>query len=183
MPQDTQPEFELPPRLRLPQVPPLKVPARRQTQFIARPSPVRSTEEVPVTPPLAPETDLFIPVPITPPLTGQPQAWLRASDRVVDREDIKTSILPVEKLADCRDAMNNVRSAPAPAWGERYSSRPYSQPYGWKYGTTHTPVRGFIPTGRRSREIGNGEFLLGCAFLIFMGLLAMGLLTWLSAAR
>lgn len=134
MPQDSQPEFELPSVLRLPQVPPLKVPARRQTRFIARPAPVRYTEQVPVTPPLAPEDDLFMPVPVTPPLTQQPQAWVHAPE-------------PVNR------------------------------------GVTGMPVRRYIPTSGRSREVGNGEFLLGCAFLILMGLLAFGLLTWLSAAR
>jgi len=129
-----QPEFELPSILRLPQVPPLKVPARRQTQFIVPPSPARYTEQVPVTPPLAPENDLFMPVPVTPPVTSQPQAWIRT---------------------------------PSPA----------------NQSIAGTPVKGFIPTGRRSREVGNGEFLLGCAFLIIMGLLAWGLLAWLSSAR
>ncbi len=134
MPQGMQPEFELPSILRLPQVPPLKVPARRQTQFIVPPSPARYTEQVPVTPPLAPQNDLFMPVPVTPPVTVQPQAWIRT---------------------------------PSPA----------------NQCITGTAVKGFIPTGRRSREVGNGEFLLGCAFLIIMGLLALGLLTWLSSAR
>jgi len=134
MPQGMQPEFELPSILRLPQVPPLKVPARRQTQFIVPPSPARYTEQVPVTPPLAPENDLFMPVPVTPPVTSQPQAWIRT---------------------------------PSPA----------------NQSIAGTPVKGFIPTGRRSREVGNGEFLLGCAFLIIMGLLAWGLLAWLSSAR
>ena len=134
MPQDTQPEFELPAILRLPQVPPLKVPARRQTRFMARPAPVRYTEQVPVTPPLAPESDLFMPVPVTPPLTQQSQIWMRTPD-------------PANR------------------------------------GITGIPVRGYIPVGRRSRDVGNGEFLLGCAFLILMGLLALGLLTWLSAVR
>jgi hypothetical protein len=135
MPQDTQPEFELPPILRLPQVPPLKVPARRQTQFMARPAPARYTEQVPVTPPIAPENDLFMPVPVTPPLTDQAQTWMRRPDLV-----------------------NHI-------------------------GVTGMPVRRYVPTGRRSRDVGNGEFLLGCAFLILMGLLALGLLTWLSSAR
>lgn len=134
MPHDSQPEFELPPVLRLPQVPPLKVPARRQTQFMARPAPARYTEQVPVTPPLAPENDLFMPVPVTPPLTRQPQTWMRA-------------------------------------------------PFPVNHGVSAMPPIRYIPTGRRSREVGNGEFLLGCAFLILMGLLALGLLTWLSAAR
>ena len=134
MPQGMQPEFELPSILRLPQVPPLKVPARRQTQFIVPPSPARYTEQVPVTPPLAPENDLFMPVPVTPPVTSQPQAWIRT---------------------------------PSPA----------------NQSIAGTPVKGFIPTGKRSREVGNGEFLLGCAFLIIMGLLAWGLLAWLSSAR
>jgi hypothetical protein len=134
MSQDSQPEFELLSVLRLPQVPPLKVSARRQTRFMARPAPVRYTEQVPVTPPLAPENDLLMPVPVTPPLTQQPQTWMRAPS-------------PVNR------------------------------------GIATTPMRGYIPTGGRSREVGNGEFLLGCAFLILMGLLAFGLLTWLSAAR
>src|SRR5579864_7151834 len=135
MPQDMQPEFEWPAILRLPQVPPLKVPARRQTQFMARPTPVRYTEQVPVTPPLAPEKDLFMPVPVTPPLTHQPHIRMRASD-------------PVNRG-----------------------------------GITAMPVRRYIPTGRRSRDVGNGEFLLGCAFLLLIALLALGLLTWLAAAR
>ncbi|HEY6540361.1 MAG TPA: hypothetical protein VIZ18_05460 [Ktedonobacteraceae bacterium] len=135
MQQDTQPEFEWPAILRLPQVPPLKVPARRQTQFMTRPAPVRYTEQVPVTPPIAPENDLFMPVPITPPLSHQTQTWMRASSPA-NRGSIAAM-----------------------------------------------PVRRYIPTGRRSRDVGNGEFLLGCAFLILMGLLALGLLTWLSAAR
>jgi hypothetical protein len=134
MPQDIQPEFEWPPIMRLPQVPPLKVPARRQTQFMVLPAPTRSTEQVPVTLPIAPENDLFIPVPVTPPVTSQPQTWMRT---------------------------------PAPA----------------NQSITDMPVKGFIPAGRRSRAVGNGEFLLGCAFLIVMGLLALGLLTWLSSAR
>ena len=135
MPQDAQPEFEWPAILRLPQVPPLKVPARRQTQFIERPAPVRYTEKVPTTPPLAPENDLFMPVPVTPPLTHQPQRRMRVPDTVMHG------------------------------------------------GIAHVPVRSYIPTGRRSRDVGNGEFLLGCAFLIFMAVLALGLLTWLSTAR
>jgi len=135
MPQDTQPEFEWPAILRLPQVPPLKVPARRQTQFMARPAPVRYTEQVPVTPSLAPENDLFMPVPVTPPLTHQPRIQMRASNPV-NHGDI-----------------------------------------------TGMPVRRYIPTAGRSRSVGNGEFLLGCAFLIFVAVLALGLLTWLSAAR
>lgn len=118
MSQDTQPECERPAILRLPQVPPLKVPARRQTRFMARPSPVRYTEQVPV----------------TPPLTQQPQGWVRAPS-LVNRS------------------------------------------------VTGVPVREYIPTSGRSRVVGNGEFLLGCAFLILMGLLAFGLLTWLSATR
>ncbi len=133
MPLDRQPEFELPAILRLPQVPPLKVPARRQTQFIVRPSPVRYTEQVPVTPPLAPENDLFMPVPVTPPVISQPQKWMRA---------------------------------PSPA----------------NQSTTGIPLKGFIPTARRSRDVENGEFLLGCAFLIVMGLLALGLVVWISSA-
>lgn len=139
MPQDAQSEFEWPAILRLPQVPPLKVPARRQTQFIARPAPIRYTEEVsvPTTPPLAPENDLFMPVPVTPPLTHQPQLRMRI---------------------------------PAPV-----------NPAGIT--VTGRPVRSYIPTERRARDVGNGEFLLGCAFLIFMALLALGLLTWLSSAR
>ncbi len=120
MPQGIQPEFELPAILRLPQVPPLKVPARRQTQFIAPPSPVRYTEQVPVIPKIAPENALFMPMPVTPPIISQPQTWIRS-------------------------------------------------PY-------------FIPTGKRSRNVGTGEILLGCAFLIMVGLLALGLLFWLSSA-
>ena len=158
MPQDIQPEFEWPAILRLPQVPPLKVPARRQTQFIARPAPIRYTEQVPTTPSLAPENDLFLPVPVTPPLTHQPHIWMRTPDPV-NRGDIRVSILPDEK------------------------SRPYSHAQGWISGLTSMPVRRYIPTGRRSRDVGNGEFLLGCAFLIFMAVLALGLLTWLSSAR
>ena len=137
MPQDTQPEFEWPAIVRLPQVPPLKVPARRQTQFIVPPSPTRYTEELPVTPPLAPENDLFIPVPVTPPLIDRPREWMRT---------------PV---------LTNLTTQ----------------------SMTNMPVRGFIPTSKKSREVGNGEFLLGCAFLIIMGLLALGLLVWLSSAR
>ena len=141
MPLDRQPEFELPAIMRLPQVPPLKVPARRQTQFIVPPSPARYTEQVPVTPPLAPENELFMPVPVTPPVTppvippvtSRPQTWMR-------------------------------------------------RPYPVNQSITGIPVKGFIPTGRRSRDVGNGEFLLGCAFLIVMGLLALGLLVWLSSA-
>lgn len=139
MPQDAQPEFEWPAILRLPQVPPLKVPARRQTQFIAPPAPVRYTEQVqvPVTPSLAPENDPFRPVPVTPPLTYQPQWRMRAPEPV------------------------NIGGITV----------------------TGRPIRSYIPTGRRSRDVGNGEFLLGCAFLFFMALLALGLLTWLSVAR
>ena len=133
MPLDRQSEFELPAILRLPQVPPLKVPARRQTQFIVRPSPVRYTEQVPVTPPIAPENDLFMPVPVTPPVVYQPQEWMR-------------------------------------------------MPYPANQSITGIPMKGFIPTGRRSREVGNGEFLLGCAFLIVVGLLALGLVVWISSA-
>ena len=133
MPLDRQPEFELPSIMRLPQVPPLKVPARRQTQFIVRPSPVRYTEQVPVTPPMAPENDLFMPVPVTPPVASQSQTWMRI-------------------------------------------------PYPANQSITGIAVKGFIPTGKRSRDVGNGEFLLGCAFLIVVGLLALGLLTWLSSA-
>jgi hypothetical protein len=133
MPQGMQPEFELPPITRLPQVPPLKVPARRQTQFIVPPPPVRYTGDVPVTPPIAPENDLFMPVPVTPPVTSQHQTWMR-------------------------------------------------RPYPANQSITGMPVKGFIPTGKRSRDVGNGEFLLGCAFLIVMGLLAFGLLAWLSSA-
>src|SRR5450759_86863 len=125
MPLDRQPEFELPAIMRLPQVPPLKVPARRQTQFIVPPSPARYTEQVPVTPPIAPENALFMPVPVTPPITSQPQKWMRA-------------------------------------------------PYPANQSITGIPMKGFVPTGRRSRDVGNGEFLLGCAFLIVVGLLALG---------
>jgi hypothetical protein len=133
MPQGMQPEFELPAITRLPQVPPLKVPARRQTQFIVPPSPERYTEQVPVTLSIAPENDLFMPVPVTPPVADQPQTWMR-------------------------------------------------MPYPANQSITGIPVKGFIPTGKRSREVGSGEFLLGCAFLIVMGLLALGLLIWLSSA-
>jgi hypothetical protein len=131
MPQGPQPEFEWPAMLRLPQVPPLKVPARRQTQFIVPPSPPRCNEQVPVTPPISPENDLFIPVPVTPPIVIQPQRWMRT---------------------------------PTPA----------------NQSITGIRMKGFIPTGRRSRDVGNSEFLLGCAFLILMGLLALGLLAWLA---
>jgi hypothetical protein len=133
VPLDRQPEFELPAIMRLPQVPPLKVPARRQTQFIVPPSPVRYTEQVPVTPPIAPENGLFMPVPVTPPVISQPQKWMRT-------------------------------------------------PYPANQSITGIPMKGFIPTGRRSRDVGDGEFLLGCAFLILVGLLALGLLVWLSSA-
>ena len=134
--QGKQPEFELPAILRLPQVPPLKVPARRQTQFIVPPSPapVRYTEQVPATPPIAPESDLFMPVPNTPPITISAQAWLRV-------------------------------------------------PYPANSSITGIPIKGFIPTGKRSRDMGNGEVLLGCAFLIVVGLIAFGLLVWVAAAR
>jgi hypothetical protein len=115
----------------------LKVPARRQTQFILPPSPARYTEQVPVTPPIALENDLFMPVPVTPPVTPpvviQPQKWMR-------------------------------------------------NPYPANQSITGIPVRGFIPTSRRPREVGNGEFLLGCAFLIVLGLLALGLVVWISSA-
>ena len=131
--QDRQPEFELPPLLRLPQVPPLKVPTRRQTQFIVPPSPARYTEQVPVTPPLALDNDLFMPVPVTPPLISQPQRWVRV-------------------------------------------------PYLVNQSITGVPVRSFVPTVRRSRDVGNGEFLLGCALLIVLGLIAFGLLVWVSSA-
>src|SRR5579864_6781334 len=131
MPQDMQPEFEWPAILRLPQVPPLKVPVRRQTQFMARPVPVRDTEQVPVTPPLAPETDLFMPVPVTPPLTHQPKRWMR-SPEPINPGDIRVSILPDEKSGACRDAMNRVRSVPVPVWGGRDSSRPYRIPQRWR---------------------------------------------------
>ncbi len=134
MPQDMQPEFEWPAILRLPQVPPLKVPARRQTQFIVPPLPTRYTGQVPVTPSIAPENDLFMPVPVTPPVASQPQKWMRT-------------------------------------------------PYPANQSITSMPVKGFIPTRKRSREVGNGEFLLGCAFLLVVGLLALGLLVWLSSAR
>ena len=130
MPLDREPEFELPAILRLPQVPPLKVPARRHTQFIVPPS--RATEQVPVTPPIALDNDLFMPVPVTPPLISPPQQWMRSS-------------------------------------------------YPVNHNLTGMPVRGFIPTSRRSRDVGNGEFLLGCAFLIVMGLLAFALVVWLSS--
>ena len=159
MPEDFQSEFEWPAMLRLPQVPPLKVPARRQTQFVARPVPVRYTEQVPVMPPLAPETDLFIPVPVTPPLTHQPQRWMHAPDPANHDDSSASSFLSDEK------------------------SHPYRLPQSWISSAAHAPVRRYIPTGRRSRDVGNGEFLLGCAFLIFMALMALGLLTWLSAAR
>ncbi len=182
MPQDTQPEFEWPARMRLPQVPPLKVPARRQTQFMARPDPVRYTEQVPVTPPLAPENDLFMPVPVTPPLTHQPQRWIGAPDPL-NHNDISVTILPDEKLDTSRDAMNRVRSVQAQVWSGRDESRPYRLPQGLGLGVTSVHVTKYIPTARRSRDVGNGEFLLGCAFLIFMALLALGLLTWLSSAR
>ena len=134
MPLDRQPEFELPAIMRLPQVPPLKVPARRQTQFIVPPSPARYTEQVPVTPSIAPENDLFMPVPVTPPATSQPQKWMRA-------------------------------------------------PYPANQSITGIPTKWFVPTERRSRNVGTSEFLLGCAFLIVVGLLALGLLVWLSSAR
>jgi hypothetical protein len=136
MPQDQgkQPEFEMPAILRLPQVSPLKVPARRQTQFIVPPSPACYTEQVPVTPPIVLDNDLFMPVPITPPITSQAQRWIRV-------------------------------------------------PYPANQSITGIPIKGFIPTGKRSRDMGNGEVLLGCAFLIVVGLLALGLLIWLSAAR
>jgi hypothetical protein len=132
--QSKRPEFELPAILRLPQIPPSKVPARRQTQFIVPPSPARYTEQIPVTPPIAPEKDLFMPVPITPPITSQAQRWVRV-------------------------------------------------PYPANQSITGIPIKGFIPTGKRSRDMGTGEVLLGCAFLIVVGLLALGLLIWLSAAR
>ena len=135
MSQDIQPEFEWPAILRLPQVPPLKVPARRRAQFIARPAEVHSTEQVPMTPPLAPEDDLFMSVPVTPPLSYQPQPGMRLFDRA-NRADIPAMV-----------------------------------------------VRRSIPSARRSRDVGNGEFLLGCAFLFFVALLALGLLTWLSTVR
>jgi hypothetical protein len=135
MPQDTQPEFEWPPKMRLPQVPLLKVPLRRKTQFIVPPSPGRYTEEVPVMPPLAPEDDLFIPVPVTPPLISRPQRWMPTPPALTSRS------------------------------------------------MTGVPLKGYVPTGRRSRTVGNGEFLLGCAFLIVMALLALGVLTWLSSVR
>ena len=179
---DTQPEFELPAILRLPQVPPLKVPARRQTQFMARPAPVRHTEPVPVTPPLAPETDLFIPVPVTPPMSQQPQTWIRTPNPA-NRGGIRASILPGEKSDACRDANHRVRPGSALARSGRDESRPYRRPQGWISDAVHMSVGGYIPTGRRSREIGNGELLLGCAFLILMGLLALGLVTWLSTVR
>ena len=137
MPQDTEPEFEWPAIVRLPQVPPLKVPARRQTQFVVPLAPARYTEEVPVTPSLAPENELFVPVPVTPPLINQRQAWMRTP------------------------ALTNLTTQ----------------------SVTGMRVKGFIATGRRSREVGNGEFLLGCAFLIIMGLLALGVLVWLSSVR
>ncbi len=137
MPEDTQPEFEWPTILRLPQVPPLKVPARRQTQFMAQPTPVRYTEAVPVTPPLAPENDLFMPVPVTPPLIHQPHRQMSVPETV---------------------NLGGIM-------------------------VTGRPLRRYVPTGRRSRDVGNGEFLLGCVFLIVMMLLVLGLLTWLSAAR
>lgn len=133
MPQGIQPEFELPAILRLPQVPPLKVPARRQTQFIAPPPPVRYTEQVPVTPQMAPEDALFMPMPATPPVISQPQTWIRS-------------------------------------------------PYPANSSIPGTPTRGFIPTGKRSRNASNSEILLGCAFLIVVGLLALALLFWLSSA-
>ena len=182
MPQNTQPEFEWPAILRLPQVPPLKVPTRRQTQFMARPAPVRYTEQVPVAPPLAPENDLFMPVPVTPPLTHQPHIWMRAPESV-NRGGITISLLPGEESRACRDTIDRVRPVPVPVWSGRDQSRPYRLPQAWKSGIVGMPVRRYIPTGRRSRDIGNGEFLLGCAFLIFMALLALGLLTWLSSAR
>lgn len=133
MPLDRQPEFELPAIMRLPQVPPLKVPARRQTQFIVLPSPAHYTEQVPVTPPIAPENVLFMPAPVTPPVTSQPQTWMRT-------------------------------------------------PYPANQSITGKPVKGFVPASKRCRDVGNGEFLLGCAFLVVVGLLALGLLVWLSSA-
>ncbi len=133
MPQGIQPEFELPAILRLPQVPPLKVPARRQTQFIAPPSPARYTEQVPVTPQIAPGNALFMPMPVTPPVISQPQTWIRS-------------------------------------------------PYPANLSIPGSPIKSFIPTGKRSRNVGTGEILLGCAFLIVVGLLALGLLFWLSSA-
>ena len=131
--QGKQPEFELPPILHLPQVPPLKVTARRQTQFIVPPSPSHYTEQVPVTPPIAPDNYLFMPVPITPPLTSQPQRWMRV-------------------------------------------------PYPANSSITGIPIKGFVPTVRRPRDVGNGEFLLGCALLIVLGLIAFGMLLWVSSA-
>lgn len=131
--QDSQPEFELPAMMRLPQVPPLKVPTRRQAQCIVSP-PACYEGRVPVTPPIAPENDLFMPLPVTPPVASQQRALVRI-------------------------------------------------PYPANRSITRIPVKGFISTGKRSREVGNGEFLLGCAFLFMTGLLALGLLTWLSSAR
>src|SRR5260370_22147785 len=133
MPQGIQPEFELPAILRLPQVPPLKVPVRRQTQFIAPPSPVRYTEQVPITPQIAPENALFMPMPPTPPLISHTQTWIRS-------------------------------------------------PYPANLSIPGSPIKGFIPTGKRSRHVGNGDMLLRPPFLIVSALLALAVLSLLSAA-
>jgi hypothetical protein len=45
-----------------------------------------------------------------------------------------------------------------------------------------TQIRAFVPARKRRREAGNGEILLGCAFLIVIGLLALALLFYLSTA-
>ncbi|HVB75157.1 MAG TPA: hypothetical protein VNE38_16525 [Ktedonobacteraceae bacterium] len=132
----TQPNFE-PPVMRLPQVPPLKVPARRQTQFIIPPSPSPApyTEQIPAMPSVPPvplTRDFIIRVPVTPPITRQ-QTWVRTPN----------------------PAHMSIRAA---------------------------PVTTFVPTIKRSREAGSGEVLLGCAFLLLAGLLALALLYYLSIA-
>jgi hypothetical protein len=133
MQQGEQPKFELPARLRLPQVPPLKVPARRQTQFIIPPSPARYTEQIPVTPPPIATRDFIVRVPVTPPITSLQQAWVRT-------------------------------------------------PYPANLSIPGTPMKEFVPTSKRARNTSNGEVLLGCVCLIVAGLVALGLLIWLSSA-
>ncbi len=133
-----EPEFEPPAMMRLPQVPPLKVPARRHTQFIVPPARTRysHTEQVSVAPLLKPlaTDDLFMPLPVTPPVTTQHQRWERT-------------------------------------------------PYPTNLSMPGTPFGEFVPARTRNREVSNGEVLLGCAFLMLAGVIALVLLVYISSAR
>lgn len=124
---DTQPGFEPPAMMRLPQVPPIKIPARRQSQFIVPPtSTSRPIESSPLPHQLGPYTEQL-------PVARQQQTWIRT-------------------------------------------------PYPINLSMPGKSIKGFVPATKRSREASNSEVLLGCAFLIVAGLVALALLFYLSNA-